>query len=205
MKSLLLSIIASAAVSFASMAQCSPNSAFTTPGFYPDSATGLPVACNGIPYIEVITIVSPVDTVLNTPFGLFTIPIDSVKIIGVTGLASGLSYTCQFPTCSWIPTFGNQASCLVIEGTPTAMGTTSFQIHYDLYVTLFGTPQSLTQTQGYTFEVQGCASIEEFTLISTQVTKMTDLMGREIKPVTGVPVLYHYADGSVKRVVNLSE
>ena len=45
------------------IAQCVPDPQYTQPGVYPDTATGLPCAVNGILYNEDINLVAPVDTV----------------------------------------------------------------------------------------------------------------------------------------------
>ena len=41
---------------------CTPNTLYTTPGMYPDSATGLLPAYVGQYYDEVITSITPLDT-----------------------------------------------------------------------------------------------------------------------------------------------
>jgi hypothetical protein len=78
-------------------------------------------------------------------------------------------------------------------------------INYEVYATLFSIPQSLPLSEDYTFEVQGCASLDELSPANKELVKITDLMGREIVPQTGIPVLYHYSDGTVRKTIVLED
>lgn len=183
-------------------AQCTPDPQYTSPGFYPDSTTGLAVACETVAYQQTITMVSPTDTV----FQGFTIAVDSVTVTSVTGLPTGISADCQTASCTWYPQ-SNAASCLSINGTAVTgtTGTYTMVINYEVYVTLFGFVQSIPLSEDYTFEVQGCASLEEHSPSNKELVRITDLMGREIVPQPGMPVLYHYSDGTVRKMVRIEE
>lgn len=202
MKKILYSSLFALFAIFSANAQCTPDPQFTSVGFHPDSITGLPIACESAAYNETITIISPVDTVLAG----FTIAVDSVHISNVSGLPTGLVADCQNPNCSWLPVI-NPASCLSINGTPGVgtAGTYPLVITYDVYVTILGNVQSFPFAQGYQFEVQGCAGLEELNPKNKELVKITDLMGREILPQPGMPVLYHYSDGTVQKIVRLEE
>jgi len=93
-------------------AQCWPNTIFTTPGIYPDSADNLPPAVATVFYETVINVVVPVDTVM----GGFTIPIDSIGIVSFSGLPAGFSWASNSPSNYW---HGGAKGCVVITGNPT--------------------------------------------------------------------------------------
>lgn len=190
-----------------SWGQCSPDPQFTTIGFHPDSATGLAIGCEGVLYTQVITIVSIQDTTVNVPpFGPITIPIDSVQINGVTNLPAGLSYDCETSACTWYP--GTEAtSCMQITGTPGVGSSGSYPIviDYTVYFTILGSPQSFPLFSNYELVIEDCAGLDGLAPLNASLVKITDLSGREVKATPGIPLLYHYSDGSVRRVVNLQD
>jgi len=207
MKKTLLFLAAAFTFSGFVHAQCTPDSQFTAIGFYPDSITGLTVACEGSPYSQVITFVAPVDTTVNIPpIGPITIPLDSVVITGISGLPSGLSYSCQFASCSFLPSV-SASSCVEISGTPAngTIGAHPIAITYDAYVTILGSPSSFPFAVGYNLQVDGCAGLNTLPGVEKELVKITDLMGRETVPTAGTPLLYHYSDGTVQRVVRLDQ
>ena len=205
MKRILLILTAfSAATQFAS-AQCTPDGQFTNIGFYPDSITGLTIACEGASYSQVITFVAPVDTTVNIPpIGPITIPLDSVVITGISGLPSGLTYSCQFASCSWQPSV-NAASCIEISGTPAngTIGTYPLVISYEVFATILGNVQSFPLSTGYSLQVDGCAGINTLNSTEKELVKITDFMGREMTPEANTPMLYHYSDGSILRIITV--
>ena len=102
MKKLILSIAALVAFTFSGYSQCTPDPQFTEAGIYPDSATGLSSAWVGYAYEEMITIITPTDTVVDIPiFGLSNVTIDSVNLTTVTGLPPNFDYECDPPNCSF--------------------------------------------------------------------------------------------------------
>lgn len=98
------------------VAQCIPDPQYTEPGVYPDTATGLPCAVNGVLYSEVITLVAPADTVI----GGVPLPIDSLVLTSLTGLPPGIGFTCggtlNNSTYSWA---GGTAGCINLTGVST--------------------------------------------------------------------------------------
>lgn len=110
---------------------CTPDPSFTSPGVYP---ANLPDGCLNQMYNAVVTVVVPEDTVVNVPpFGMTTLPIDSIVLIGVTNLQTGLSYQCGNPSCGFP---GNTAGCIRVSGIPTVSGTNTLKIITDVHVTL---------------------------------------------------------------------
>jgi len=101
MKKTLLTLSLAIATIFAS-AQCTPDSQFSAPGIYPDSATGLSPAYVGQNYSQNITIITPSDTVVDNPLGgTMTVTIDSINLSSVSGLPYGFNYDCDPPNCSF--------------------------------------------------------------------------------------------------------
>ncbi|MBL4594838.1 MAG: T9SS type A sorting domain-containing protein [Flavobacteriales bacterium] len=120
MKKLLLSLIAITSMSFAIAQNCAPNGAFTVPGVYPDSATGLAIATVGVPYSETITTITPVDTcvqVLPLPFPCTTVPIDSVVVDSISGLPPGFSIVSENENNLNFYFYGGTSSCMLVTGT----------------------------------------------------------------------------------------
>ncbi|GIS08223.1 MAG: hypothetical protein CM15mP112_03350 [Flavobacteriales bacterium] len=72
--------------------QCTPDPQYVSGGIYPDSATGLSDAQVGQAYNELITIITPVDTIVDAgqitglPIGVISVDIDSITLNSVTGL-----------------------------------------------------------------------------------------------------------------------
>jgi len=93
-------------------AVCVPDTQYTIAGLYPPATdSAFAVAWEGQPYSEVVTAVVPIDTLIP-PF-LFNF--DSVHVIGITGLPSGIGYSCEPPNCTFP---GNSLGCVLISGTP---------------------------------------------------------------------------------------
>jgi hypothetical protein len=102
MKKLILSITAIAAILFSGYSQCTPDPQFSAAGIYPDSATGLSVAYVGYPYEQIITIVTPSDTVVDIPLlGVSSVTIDNIDLTNVSGLPANFVYECDPVNCSF--------------------------------------------------------------------------------------------------------
>ena len=91
--------------------QCNPDPQYTTPGIYPDTATGLPDAIATEPYAFTFTVVVPPDTNI----GGFIVPIDSIGIDQFQGLPPGFSYITDSPSDYWK---GDSTGCVLIQGMP---------------------------------------------------------------------------------------
>ncbi|MFN8165305.1 MAG: T9SS type A sorting domain-containing protein [Bacteroidia bacterium] len=142
MKRLLL-ILSLIVTSISAGAQCVPDTSIThgDPGIYPDSATGLPHAIVGVAYSTDIQLRILTDTTyLSLPA-----TIDSINVIGVTGLPSGFAYSCTPSNCSFP---GGSDACVLLYGSaPTVgmVGTYPITVNMMVYGKVFGTPQTLTQ------------------------------------------------------------
>jgi len=78
-------------------AQCTPDPQYVGGGIYPDTITGLADAIVGQPYNQLITIITPPDTVF------LSIPatIDNIDLTNVTGLPPNFTYECDPASCSF--------------------------------------------------------------------------------------------------------
>ena len=158
-KNLLLLVITF--ISATAFAQpCVPDPAFTTPGIYPDSATGFADACVDDFYSQVITNIVPVDTTVEIIPGFpTTLQFDSIVIISFTGLPASMGYACATTLggCSFA---GGEAGCVLISGTPTAgeIGTHNLVITVDVYVGGLSSPQATEVIDWYFIEVLAAGS-----------------------------------------------
>ncbi len=126
--------------------QCTPNTSITTSGITPDSATGLAVGTVGQLYNQVLQIKVPVDTTTTVGGFPVTVPITSIQLSSFTALPPGLSYNCN-PTNCIFP--GGSNGCVLITGTPTTAGIYSPVAVTTTSYTVFGIPQSRTDTISY--------------------------------------------------------
>lgn len=119
---------------FAKGQTCAPDQNITTPGHYPDA---LPTGLAGEYYEEVVQFNIPADTEVVFQGNTVTAQIDSIKVIDVQGLPSGLAYGCTPATCA-LP--GGQTSCGIMFGTidESEAGTYPFVIPVRIYVKVNG-------------------------------------------------------------------
>ncbi len=123
MKKLLLSIVA-IFIGFIAMSQtCVPDTSFKTPGIYPisgGSSTGfyvyMPDAEVGLMYNQVIQIKAPSDTIVDTMGFQIPATIDTIQIIGFSGMPASISYQCDNADCIWL---GGDNGCATFTGVPT--------------------------------------------------------------------------------------
>jgi hypothetical protein len=124
-------------------AQCVPNTSITSPGYYPDSATGLPHAVVGTPYSTDIQVLIP------ATYQIYTV--DSVILVSITGLPPGFTYSCTPSSCRLLP---NVNGCVLISGPAlpgSAAGSTfPLTINVTAYLKLAGFPLG-GQAQSITF------------------------------------------------------
>ena len=101
MKKSLLSLILGCSVLLGySQKSCVPDPQYSGGGIYPDTVTfNSTPAFVGQSYNQLITIITPVDTVVEVGGLPITATFEQVELISVTGLPSFLDYTCDPPTC----------------------------------------------------------------------------------------------------------
>jgi hypothetical protein len=164
MKKFILSFIVLACLGLGNaFAQCTPDLNLTTPGIYPDTVTGLPHATPGAFYTATMQI--KVLSVYNHPvFG--NVPIDSVKIVGITGKPAFLSFAYNKPSGVWK---ADENGCVLITGNipPSEAGKT-YRFSVDIMGYALGQSQAFPYS-GYKIVVDpqnGISTINEnrFTL-----------------------------------------
>lgn len=145
MKKILLSLIAFTTISTAFAQNCTPNLMYTSPGVYPDSATGLAPAYVGVPYSETVTAVTPADTCIVLLFPpCTTLPIDSVVIDNFSGLPAGFTVKSLNENNLNFVFPGGSTSCMIITGTATAgqVGSYPLTVSGLSWATVFSVPTS---------------------------------------------------------------
>jgi len=102
--------------------QCTPDLSWTQNGIRPDSATGLPHGCEGLPYSGQFDIYVPdsVHTVLPGTTNSVAIYIDSVIVKSITGVPSPLTVSVN-PSSQRFAKYAH--GCMLISGTAPAAGT----------------------------------------------------------------------------------
>ncbi|MBC8172839.1 MAG: T9SS type A sorting domain-containing protein [Chitinophagales bacterium] len=126
MKKLLLFIVPLFSMAILQAQVCTPDPIYTSPGIYPDSATGLPVTYDNLPsYNTVITVVVPEDTTV----GFLTLHYEWIHLDSIVGLPVGFTYAC--PSACYFP--GNTASCIRLTGNPSVTGDGTYP--FTAYVT----------------------------------------------------------------------
>lgn len=161
MKRLLLLCAVTLLTGLAATAQCTPDPQYTSPGVYPDSATGFAPACVGVLYEQIVTNVVPVDTTtLIGPFPV-TLTFDSAVVVNVTGLPPGFTYSCfdgqnvtsPVDQCAFE---GGTIGCVSITGTPQPgdEGSYTLAIEVDAYLEGGTTPTASYVVDYYTIVVQ---------------------------------------------------
>ena len=186
MKKLLLFMSFSIVAIFSANAQCTPDPQYTSPGIYPNEATGFVSGCVGVPYSQLVTNVVPADTVVivfGTPVSL---PINDIEITSFTGLPPGFTVVYYDGENTSNPVDGGifeggTTGCALITGTSSVAGT------YDLTITVIptvgGVAQSATIIDWYTIV------IEDIPTISTDGFVLTSSVANDIQwHLDGAPI-----------------
>ena len=107
-------------------AQCIPDPQYVGGGIYPDSITGLSDAYVGQSYNQLITIITPPDTV----FLGFPATIVSIDLDFVSGLPPNFTYNCDPASCSFP---GGSTKCAEVYSTidPTASDVGFYPISFE--------------------------------------------------------------------------
>lgn len=129
------------------LAQCTPDLGNTAPGVYPEILND---GCVNANYSQQLDLVFAADTTISVPpFGLLTVPFDSIRI-NVSGLPAGLSHECPTMACTTITTPGQlPRACMLINGLPSAatVANNTFTLDIEYWLTIFGSPQPLTEVK----------------------------------------------------------
>jgi hypothetical protein len=126
-------------------AQCIPDSSFTNPGLYPDSATNLPHAIATVAYSTTITVVVPVDTFYMGQSAV----VDSIGVTGINGLPTGFTYTPSTLNGYW---HGGTSGCVLVSAPPPSLqqvGIYPLSVHVIAWASVSGTPIGVLDTITY--------------------------------------------------------
>jgi len=129
---------------FSLKSQCIPDTSISnsTWGLWPDTIQNLPNAIITLNYNTVLQLKTPitVDEVVDQPVdvGGLTLdltgwPVDSLKLVNVIGLPSGITWSCDNSNCSWL---GDDVGCIELFGTPTVGGVYDLTFQIDGFITL---------------------------------------------------------------------
>lgn len=138
----------------------SPASNYPSGALYPDP---FPVVTQGVPYDTSITYVMPKTYDTGIP-GVGVVNVDQVQISSVSGLPSGLQWSCNVPNCIFYPQ-QNQYGCVRICGTSFAPPGT-----YAITITVLGTALGVQQPVTFDLEVdvvQGTVNAGSFSASGT--------------------------------------
>ena len=129
MKKIILIVFAFQLYIVQSFGQCTPDTSYKAPGYYPSE---LPDALVGQAYTGVITVVVPKDTTVDIGFGPMTFDIDSAGITDLTGLPTGFTYATNTASGYW---HGGVTGCIAITGTATQdqIGDYMLTGNFDIY------------------------------------------------------------------------
>ena len=169
---------------------CTPGSNFqdSTYGIWPSPATNFPAALINVPYTTDVnfkvpsSITDEIVAVVPEAAKALGFPIQSFKIIGVTGLPIGFLYACNISSCQYI---GGSNGCANIYGTTTDPAG-SYPVSIDVEVTIlislipgFPTPVPVeTSFDGYSIELGNAGTIEQ---IIAPITVSPNPANNEIK------------------------
>lgn len=152
-KIFLLTLVLFSLSTFKTIAQCAPDTTLTTPGIYPKN---LPDAKEDSLYDEVVQFKMPKDT--QSFLGL--VKFDSITIMSITGIPSGITYACGanpgFSACTWA---GGANGCLRVYGKPDS-GTAGIHrcvIKLRAYVYLVGNVTFFETSDTLSFNVRNAS------------------------------------------------
>jgi len=128
------------AISFLSVAAqpCLPDTTIVTAGMYPINGTSsgfevfMPDAMVNVPYNEIVQLLIPADTIIDTLGFQIPAQVLSMRILDFDGLPPSMGFDCSADSCQWA---GNEHGCVLFHGTPSwpEVGT------YDVDVLVYGT------------------------------------------------------------------
>ena len=135
MKKLLLSVAAIGLLAWSVEAQsCIPGANFvdSTFGVWPDTVQNLPPAVVNVFYSTDLNFKAPADAG-DVPGSPASGAIESFTVSSVSGLPSGINYSCNTPNCTYV---GGNNGCANVYGTPTQTGVFDITISIDAQVNI---------------------------------------------------------------------
>jgi len=170
-------------------AQCTPDANCTDTG-NPGEICPLtmPSGVLNVPYNQVITVIPPT----HGDVGGVDINVCAVKVQSVTGLPPGLTYACAPSNCYFLVTSPITSYCVLLSGTPSAVGTYKVKITVRPYINSKGCVWSSTEVvdSSLSITINPTASVNDLSLnknilsctqnpysISTQISYFSTTQG----------------------------
>lgn len=162
---------------------CTPDPNLVAPGFLP---AVLPDAQKDVAYSQSISVLAFKDTTVKQGSLTVKVYIDSMKIMSISGLPNGMTYTCLNPNCTFTPA---AASCVKLSGTPNEAGLFPLKIAILAYAKVSGVlPTTQKDTiKSFYMNVSGTNSIETFdvrkVVLKPNPAKQQVFVGSVIEPL----------------------
>lgn len=159
----IFTIIGLLALGTQAIAQCSPNQAYGDSAFgaWPDTVTNFSSGVVGVLYSDTLNLLVPSDAgAINPDYS--GIVIDSVALVGVSGLPPGITISCNSHTAASCTFLTGQVGCGLIEGIPTEAGTYDLTINVNAYAFIFVGTQAIPYSfPGYSITIDQGVGVAE--------------------------------------------
>jgi len=128
---------------------CIPDKSLTKAGFLPAT---LPPAVVNTPYNQGISVLTFRDTSTIILGQKIPVKVDSIKVLRIGGIPSGINYKCQHPRCVFL---WDTVRCISFYGTAGIVGSYPLKIYVRAFAKVFGsTPTTQNDSiSSYTLEV----------------------------------------------------
>jgi hypothetical protein len=146
---------------------CVPDTNLKKSGFLP---VALPPAIVNTPYNQGISVLTFRDTYTTVLGSKVPVKIDSIKVLNITGLPSGINFKCQHPRCVFL---WDVVRCISFYGTASQAGSYPLKIYVRAFAKVGGfTPTTQNDSiSSYTLEVvSGTASLWQTAASSFRVS-----------------------------------
>ena len=170
MKKILLSIFTVIGFLSAVAQPCITDTTLTDPGIYPLNGTStgfevfMPPAMVNVPYNEIVQLLIPADTIIDTMGFQIPAQVLSMEILNFAGLPPSMAYTCSNANCSWA---GNEHGCAVFHGTPSWAEVGTYDVDIVVYVD--------NTALNYYIQVTGCMSVCVY-VPKDLINRLTDMV-----------------------------
>ena len=140
MKKIYFSLIA-LSLSFAALAQCTPDPTVTTPGISPAK---LPDGIVGEAYSQVVTLIVPLDSTILYQGTPYNVRIDSATVVSIGDLPTGFGYEANKASRTWN---GGEKGCARLFGNPIASSVGFYEVSVKVrtFFKIVGLPNQLDQ------------------------------------------------------------
>lgn len=163
MKRTLLPLVVLTLLSVQAFAQCTPNPLYNDSlfGAWPDTTENFPPGVVNMFYTDTLNLLLPLDGGDVDPQFAGQM-LDSVSLQSITGLPPGLTTYCNSQTGGACTFLAAQLGCVLLEGTPTQIGTYPITISVTAYTSFLGVAIPVPYSfSGYEIVISGGVGINE--------------------------------------------